>query len=306
GRFDFVDVPAFASNGKRIMGHGFFAEYAGQQRGYTLLSAIIQELQNLTDFTTSEIKRAIAQSQIMGFVKPSQDKAASDVLGQFTQKIAQGTVSGTGGTIGTSSTESQELGISPLFEATISQPGQMFINTLDGGESITFPQMTSPSANFETFVTEFWTHLGAARSMPPEVMRMKFSSNYSASRAALLMYWQVIEIWRQELVTDFLGEVWEAWLDEEIAAGRVAAPGWSDPRMRAAWLNATWFSLPLPHIDPKKEADAAKSWLEIGATNQEREARAHNGSSAAANIATNKKMFADTPSVPWAKKRGEQ
>ena len=302
GTEKFVEVPAMTSNGKRLMGHGFFAEYAGQGRGYSLLSVIIQELANLTDYTTSEIKRAIAQSQIMGFVLPSKDRAASAPLQSMMQEIATGGVSGaiTGLEDLTPAEQSAALGVSPLYEATHSQPGGTFIDVLKGGESIEFPKMTSPSSGFPEFVSEFWTHLGASVGQPQEVMRMKFGSNYSASRAALVMYWQVAEIWRKELESDFLNEIYEAWLDIEIAEGRITAPGWSDPRMRAAWLNSTWYGLPLPHIDPKKEAEATKSWLEMSLTNQEREARAHNGSSAETNVEKNREMFERTPHAPWA------
>ena len=298
GQFDYVEVPARSRTGRRIMGHGFFSEYAGQQRGYSLLSVVMQEIQNETDFTQSEIGRAIAQSQIMGFVKPGPNKPASAVMDQFMQQVANNTV--TGAPAGaTAAEESAALGVSPLYEATFTQPGRTIINTLDGAEEIIFPKTTSPSTGFAEFEEEVWTHIATARGMSPEVLRLKFGNNYSASRAALLLWWINVEIWRAELVADFLSEIYEAWLSEELAAGRISAPGWSDPRLRAAWLDAAWHSLPLPHIDPKKEADAIKGFLDMSLTNQEREAIAHNGSSAEHNIAINKKLFPETPHAPW-------
>jgi lambda family phage portal protein len=291
GIYEYVDVPAMSRrNGRQIMGHVFRPEYAGQQRGYTPLHPIIQELAHLLDVTTSEVSRAIAQSQM------------------FKQRIAQSTVSGTttvSGTPLTPAEESAAVGISPLWEATITQPGKTFIDVLDGGEDIKFPTPTSPGATFDSFVESFWGNIGATKSMPPEIMRMKFGNNYSASRGVLLMYWLTLDIDRDEQVSDIEQPRYEAWLSEEIAAGRVSAPGWSDPRMKAAWLNASWYSLPLPHIDPLKEANAIDKFLQLSLTNQEREARAHNGSSAAENQSVNADLFPQTPLAPWVPGLGD-
>lgn len=51
----------------------------------------------------------------------------------------------------------------------------------------------------------------------------------------------------------FLNSVFEDWLSKEIAIGRIQAPpGWRDPILRAAWLNANWIKC-AQVIDPAKE-----------------------------------------------------
>ena len=76
------------------MGHCYFADYSGQQRGYPLISHILQELQNLTDFSVSELKKAISQSQIWGWVEPSDDADSSDAIGDMTRRMTSATVGG--------------------------------------------------------------------------------------------------------------------------------------------------------------------------------------------------------------------
>ena len=134
-------------------------------------------------------------------------------------------------------------------------------------------------------------------------MLIKFNSNYSASRAGLVMFWRVAVLWREELESDFLNVVYEAWLSEEIATGRISARGWLDPVMRLAWLSADWVGSQMPVIDPAKSVKAARDAIEADLSSVEREALDLNGSSAAANKEKNKKAFEGKEPAPWNTKR---
>ena len=299
GGWKFVEIPA-ELHGRRIMGHCYFADYSGQQRGYPLISHILQELQNLTDFSLSELKKAISQSQIWGWVEPSDDADSSDVVDGMTRRMTTSTVGGAS-TVAPSGAETVDEipAIQPVYEASITQPGQVLINRLRAGEKIHPFNNTSPSTGFDQFFDAVIKNLASSASMPPEVLVMKFGENYSASRGALLMFWQVVQMWRAELEADFLAPVYESWLSEEIAAGRILAPGWSDPRLRAAWLDANWVGVAMPNIDPQRTAEAIRAHMEMGLTTQEREARALNGSSAQSNRARLTTEFEETPDAPW-------
>ena len=105
---------------------------------------------------------------------------------------------------------------------------------------------------------------------------------------------------------DLLTPIVEMWLSGEIATGNVAAPGWSDPRLRAAWMRKNWIGAGPPDIDPGKTAKANKDNAEIGATNLDRIARDLNGSSAAANIEKNNKLYGQMSPAPWSKAQQQQ
>jgi hypothetical protein len=96
--------------------------------------------------------------------------------------------------------------------------------------------------------------------------------------------------------------VYEAWLDGEIALGRIVAPGWSDPFLRQAWLCNNWYGAPMPNIDPLRTAEADQKYAEIGATDLDRIAREHNGSSGKLNRAKITKQFKEIPDAPWNRK----
>jgi capsid protein len=96
-----------------------------------------------------------------------------------------------------------------------------------------------------------------------------------------------------------LNVVYENWLAGEIAAGRVAAPGWSDARMRAAWLKNQWIGAPMPNIDPTKTANADMLYAEMGAQTLDRVALNYNGSSGKANRAKLRREYSELPPAPW-------
>jgi capsid protein len=109
----------------------------------------------------------------------------------------------------------------------------------------------------------------------------------------------VVEGGREEMAADFLDPVYESWLSEEIAAGRISCPGWSDYRLRAAWLCCEWAGSPMPNIDPQKSAEADRAYVELGAQTLDDVARNFNGSSGKANRAKNARMFEEWPTPPW-------
>jgi hypothetical protein len=122
----------------------------------------------------------------------------------------------------------------------------------------------------------------------------------------LLLFWRVANGWACEMDSDLLSPVVEMWMTGEIAAGRVVAPGWSDPRLRAAWLCKNWIGAPPPDIDPLKTANANRINLEMSATNLDRVSRMLDGSSADANIEKNRKFFGGKfPLAPWIKQGGD-
>jgi lambda family phage portal protein len=304
GSYKNLEIPRIgAKSGRTMMIHGFNPEYAGQTRGYARLGFAIQEMENLTDFTSASIKKAINQSNLVLSVENQQKdpEQSFDELVSSSQNAL--------GTVNTSAALSQEseeiidrlaLSCNHLPEATLDTPGSTLVVGNGQGDTIKMLGNSAPADDFKSFIEVFTERLAAAVSIPQEVVLMKFGQNYSASRATLLLFWKVVEMWRLEMAVDFLNPLFESWLTEEIAAGRISAPGWNDPVLKQAWLNCGWIGAPLPSIDPGKEAKARKDNLEMNLTTLEREARNLNGSDAKTNIEKNKKMFKEIAPVPWS------
>ncbi len=313
GEYHERTIPAVgARSGRRLMLHGFRPEYAGQRRGYSPLSHAIQEFENLTDFTLAQIKKAINQSNLTMFIKPSKDQVASNPWADLLRPGAAGPASAQ---YGANPTDAPE-GANPLAleeylqwrhmpEAMHRVPGSVAMANLQEGEEVKPFESTAPKAEFDKFVDHFTAHLSASRSMPIEVLLMKFGTNYSASRGALVLFWRIAQIWRYELECDFLNPVFEMWLSEELAAGRVRAPGWNDPRLRAAWLHNHWWGAPLPIIDPVKAMRADQGYAAMGAQDLDEVTRNLNGGNGEIKRAKLVKHFDELNKAgpaPWAKK----
>ena len=299
-------IPAIgARSGRRMMIHGYQPEYAGQGRGYSRLSHALQEFENITDYSASEIKKAIAQSSINMWVKPSKDNVASNPLETLSHSAPVGPAALTPTAQAVADENNVDLADLVQYveipEATIGQPGTVGVFNLNEGEELRPFQTTAPAESFSGFVETLAGHISASLSIPLEVVLMKFNANYSASRAALMLFWRVAQIWRNEMISDFLNPVYENWLAGEIGAGRIQAPGWSDPRLREAWFNNAWIGAPMPNIDPMRTAKADQVYVEMGAQDLDRVAQNLNGSSGAANRAKLQRQLAELPTVPWSK-----
>lgn len=310
-----VTIPAKGAKSKRIfMLHGFAPEFPGQTRGFSRLAHALQEFENITDFTSAQIKKAINQSNITMFTKPSADNPASNPFenilrspggaGPVVEQFGANPNPSTSAQGVTDDSTQAVVNYSPIPEATFSTPGSAGVFNLEEGEDLIPFKNTAPSDGYNIFIDSFVSHLSASFSMPIEVLLMKFNSNYSASRGALLLFWKVAEIWRHEQISDFLDPVYEMWMAEEIARGTIMAPGWSNPVLRSAWLNSRWIGPAMPNIDPLKTMAADKGYIEIGATTQDRVARDYNGSSGKTNRAINTRTYKETSPAPWNAGKG--
>lgn len=301
GEYIKTTVPAYGARSKRrMMLHGLMQEYPGQGRGFSRIGHALQEFENISDFSLSTIKKAINQSSITMYVKPNENNPASNpMIGNTGVSAAAPTIPSATET--TDAEGCDPVAVTALPEATNMVPGSAAVFSLQEGEDLRPFDGSAPADSFAQFVDAFTAYLAASVSMPIELLLLRFNQNYSASRACLVLFWQVAEIMRAERATDFLNPIYENWLAGEIAAGRISAPGWSDPRLRAAWLECNWIGPSMPEIDPVKAAEAAKLRIEMCSTTLERTAREYNGTSAKDNMLQLEAEYGRYPKPPWAK-----
>lgn len=296
GDYETKTIQAFDGN-RRMMIHGFVPEYPGQVRGYSPLHHAIQEFSQATGFTVSTIQKALIQASII--MANETDAGSQPMMNPFS-------LSGAGplGTVAqeATATTSTTVGeIPPYSPADVAlSPGGIGIFQVPPGSKLKSFADTSPSAQFGPFMEAFFAIISASCSVPYELVIQRCSSNYSASRAAFVMFYGYAKIERGEQRSDFLDYVYEAWFAEEIAAGRLSAKGWLDPVMRLAWLNADWVGPLMPDIDPERSVNASRDAIEAGLTNVALEAQNHNGSDASMNRAINERVYG-SDKVPWSK-----
>lgn len=294
-----VTVPARTANGRPLMLHGFSQEYPGQTRGYSMLAHALDDFQKLGDFTHATLIKAINQASIYASVEPATDAPASNIFesisaGNAGPRVIADPVSEAEPCNGTASA----ITCTSVPEATLTSPGVM-VMSLQAGEKLKPFANTAPADSYDKFVDAFTAYITASCNMPVEVYLQRFNANYSASRAALLLFWHVACIWRRELDDDFMTPVYETWLSEEIAAGRISAPGWSDLNLRRAWLAHSLIGTPVPNIDPGKLISAHKEQASVGAVTLDQIAHETNGSNGASNRAQLAREYAELPVPYW-------
>ena len=302
GKYIETTVPAVGEKSGRIMMlHGYNPEYAGQGRGYSKLAHMIQELADLTDFKASVLQKAINQASFVAVIENTAQDPSQPLAGRVAGAIGQYGSNPTPATDAQNVTaESLEpvINWAPQPEATIRQPGSTVVGNLRRGDQWKNLQDTSPSAAFDMYVNNVFSYLVASTGWAIELVLKKFNQNYSASRATLLLCSRTAQIERDEMIADFLDPSYEMWLAEEIAAGRISAPGWSDPYLRAAWLCCEWAGAPMPNIDPNATADADLKYVAMSAQTLDDVARNLNGSSGKANRRKNARQYAELPPPP--------
>ena len=237
-------------------------ERAEQYRGVPYLAPVIESLKQLTRYSEAEMMAAVINGFFTVFIKS--EKGTSEV--GFTGVIDEEDEVADGD-------RNYELG-----------PGM--VNMLAPGEEIDIADAKRPSSNFDAFTTSLAKYVGAALEIPVEILVKNFTSSYSASRAALLEAWQAFRMKRSWLAADFCQPVYEIFLTEAIANGRLKAPGFFlDPLVRMAYCKAQWNGPAQGMIDPGKEVDAAEKRISIGISTRQQETIEMTGGDFEANVA---------------------
>lgn len=241
--------------GRRNVLHLYKKLRPGQSRGVPELAPVIESLKQLSRYTEAELMAAV-------------------VAGMFTVFVE---------------TETGEGDFSP-FEPTSESGGKTTdddmklangaIVGLAKGEKITTANPNRPNANFDPFVMSILKYVGAALGMPVEILLKNFTSSYSASRAAMLEAWRFFNARRIWMARNFCQPVYETWLMEAVANGRIIAPGFlsGDPMIRAAYCGCDWIGPARGMIKEKEEMEASNLRVEAGYSTIQRESAELTGS----------------------------
>lgn len=249
-------VPAYGSRTQRRNALHLYTQLRpAQTRGVPYLAAVIEPLKQLERYTDAEIMAAVVAGMFSVFVK-----SEGDGLSPLDSAIGANTGNGTA---------------AAKWDGKL---GNGLVIDLAAGESIETADPGRPNANFDPFVSAIIKQIGMALELPFEVLMKHFSSSYSASRAAMLDAWRFFRNRRDWLAEQLCRPVYELWLDDAVASGAVAAPGYfADPLVRKAYLGARWVGDAPGSIDPAKDATAAEKRLEIGVSTLASESIAYDG-----------------------------
>lgn len=225
-----IEYDAFDENGNPHVLHLFRRLRPGQSRGVPDLAPVIETLKQLSNYTEAELQAAVLAGLFTVFIKTEGDENVAQTANDVDLKMGTGS-----------------------------------ILSLDVNESIETAAPGRPNAGFESFWVAVVREIGIAIELPYEILIKHFSSSYSASRAAILEAWRYFTKERKWMVSRFCQPIFESFVDEGVALGRFAAPGYfTDPFIRQAYLQSRWHGPPRGHIDELKEGKAAEIYERMG------------------------------------------
>jgi lambda family phage portal protein len=243
-----------AKTGRRNVLHLFKVLRPGLRRGVPILAPVLEPLRQISNFTKAELDAAV-NSALFPLFATMDPKAFDETFSE--QDIAT--------IVQRSSKWSGQI-----------ESGQV-VNLLPG-ETVESPAPGRPNPEFDPFFTACVSQIGMSIGIPKEVLMMHFQSSYSAARGALLMAWKFFMGWRDWLATNLCQPVYELWLADEVAAGRISAPGFfADEAVRAAWCGAQWVGDGPGSLDPQKEVGAAKERVALGISTLQAESQLYDG-----------------------------
>lgn len=261
---EWVRVEAFGKySGKPNVLQISHEERPEQYRGVPYVAPAIEMFKQVQRYTNAELTAAIIKSFFTLFFTSGTTNDINDVLDSAVaqkERVAPEDLKGV------------EVGPGTLNLL----PEGVDVKAIDGSRTL---------STFEAFCNNLFGQIGASLGLPAEVMLSRFNSSYSAARGALLQAQSAFKTRRTWFVRDFCQPVYEAWLAEAIAIGRIKAPGYgSDPAVTKAWSGANWYGPVMGQLDPTKEAKAAAMRVAIGASTYEREAAEITGSNYDDNV----------------------
>ena len=243
-------------SGRKNILHVFDKERPGQRRGIPLLAPVIEPLKQITRLSEAELMASVVTSFFTVFVKTEQDAG-----------LAQGYVPPETALPTDADGEPTETVDKPIYEM-----GNGSIIELGENESIELADPKRPSGNFDPFFMSIVKQIGSALEIPFEQLMLHFQASYSAARAALLEAWKFYRMRRQWLAWQFCQPVYELFLEEIIATGRISAPGFfNDPLIRSYWTGSLWIGPGQGQIDPLKETRASMLKIKGRLTSYSRE-----------------------------------
>lgn len=260
---EWVRVPAYGEKtGRRNVIHIMTRERIDQRRGVPFLAPVIEALKQLGRYTDAELVAAVVSGLFAVFIEKESSEEGPPIGSGIPEEMQ----------VDTEDETSIELA-----------PGAVI--DLNEGEKANATSPGRPNANFSGFVEAICRQIGAALEIPYELLLKCFTSSYSASRGALEEAWKMFKMYRSWLANDFCQVVYEEWLAEAVAKGRISAPGFfSDVLYRKAYSAAEWNGPARGILNPVQEVQAAEKRVQNGFSTRQSETMEMTGTDYFANV----------------------
>jgi len=246
-------------------------------RGQPLLAIILQSLKEIDRYRDSAQRKAVVNSILAMFIKKGENKPGTLPISGSAVRRDQVSVTDGDGT-------------ARDFDIAKHIPGVVMEELQVGEEPVGFHSQ-GIDLNFGEFEESIIQAVAWANEIPPEILRLAFSNNYSASQAAINEF----KIYLNKVWSDwgetFCTPIYVEWLISELLLQKIQASGmlqaWRDPRegeVFTAWTLADWYGSIKPSTDMLKQAKGSKLLVDEMWSTNAREARGTTGTKFSKNV----------------------
>ena len=248
----------------------------GETRGQPLLSLVMQSLKEIDRYRDSAQRKAVVNSILAMFIEKNSDKP--------------GTLPMQGGAIrrdkvATADSQNPERKLDILQY----HPGMIAQELQEGEKPVAFQGQTD--VDFGAFEESIVQAIAWANEIPPEILRLAFSNNYSASQAAINEFKIYLNMVWGTVGSTLCQPIYRLWLMSEVLNNRIKAPGmldaWRDGKKQdivGAWVAADWYGSIKPSTDMAKTVRGSRELLAEGMTTRARESRTTTGTKYGKNV----------------------
>lgn len=275
----YVRLPAVgAKSGRTVawLSYGVGKRY-GECRGMPMLALILQSLREIDRYRDSAQRKAVINSMLAMFIKKTENKMS--------------TLPMTGGATRKDKFEAAGADGAPRkFNIASALPGLVMEELQTGEEPVGFHSQGT-DVNFAPFEAAIVNAIAWANEVPPEILTLAFSNNYSASQAAINEFKIYLNLVWSTFGENFCAPIYTDWMLSAVLAGVVDAPGlleaYRDPAQAdkfASWNSAYWYGSIKPSTDMLKQARSSEMLLGMGLTTHARESRILTGTKFTENV----------------------
>lgn len=227
-------LPAYNSDGQRLLFHLANLTRPGQTRGEPMLAPVLQTFKDLNSFQEATLVSQRLAACYSMFV--TRDDPVNAALNRSDETV-----------------NSQRL--------NEIEPGM--VSYLSPGESISFGNPSALSTTYEDFMVRQLKIIGGALGLPMELLTKDFTqTNYSSARAALLEARRVFQRWQRMLIDHLCSPCYEMVIEEAWMRGDIPIRDFDS--VREELTRSRWVPPSYGWVDPKKEVEAATAAIEAG------------------------------------------
>jgi len=263
-------IPAYGSkSGRRIAWLIYGTDKRmDETRGQPILALVLQSLKEIDRYRDAQMRKAIINATLAMFIKKTQDKIGTLPMSGAATRIDQ--VANVADPAGTPDRS---------FSVTNhGLPGIVMQELQQGEEPVGFNGNGSDE-HFGGFEAAIISGVAWANEIPPNILRLGFSHNYSASQGEINEFKAYLDRVRKNFGDEFCQPIFKEWIISEVLNGNVKAPGllkaWRDKNSIQvnAWLSTEWAGAIKPSTDIFKQARGYELLISLGAITRNRASR---------------------------------